>query len=250
MQHRHAHAITRFQRIVTVDEHAVEVGAPRLRHHFEREVAEVAVVALVKDESHPAQHNRRFQPRICTSSLPDPDARVTIKNTDTWGSVSRSFHWLIVALLIVQGALGLFHDDLPRGTIRLHVSLGITILVLAVARLAWRLYAGKPAPLPGVSALQRRIAAIGHFLLYVLLFAVPVSGWLMSDYGDHAVSWFGLFDMPRLVAVDDAAHEIMEGRHEQLFWALAIVAVLHALAAVHHHMFRRNATLTRMWRGK
>ncbi|MBS0200108.1 MAG: cytochrome b [Proteobacteria bacterium] len=174
---------------------------------------------------------------------------MTLKNTETWGIVSRSFHWLIVVLLIVQGTLGLFHDDLPRGTIRLHVSLGITILTLAIARLAWRLYAGRPAPVAGVSAGQRRVAAIGHFVLYLLLFAVPITGWLMSNYGDHAVHWFGLLELPRLVAPDDAAHEIMEGRHSQLFWALVIVAVLHALAAVHHHLFRRNTTLTRMLRG-
>lgn len=174
---------------------------------------------------------------------------MALKNTETWGGISRSFHWLIVALLIVQGALGLFHDDLPRGTIRLHVSLGITILALAIARLAWRLYAGRPAPVAGVSVAQRRVAALGHFILYALLFAVPISGWLMSNYGDHPVRWFGLFELPHLVAPDDAAHEVMEGRHTQLFWVLVVAAMLHALAAIHHHMFRRNATLTRMLRG-
>lgn len=174
---------------------------------------------------------------------------MALKNTETWGVVSRSFHWLIVALLVVQGAIGLLIDDLPRGTIRLHVSLGITILALAIARLVWRVYAGRPLPLPGVSPWQRRLAALGHFVLYVLLFALPISGWLMSNYGDHAVRWFGLFELPRLVAPDDAAHEIMEGRHEQLFWLLVAVAILHAIAAVHHHLFRRNTTLTRMLRG-
>lgn len=174
---------------------------------------------------------------------------MTLKNIDTWGIVSRSFHWLIVALLVVQGALGLLHDDLPRGTIRLHVSLGITILVLAIARLAWRLYAGRPGPVAGVSQWQQRLAALGHFALYLLLFAVPISGWLMSNYGDHAVRWFGLFDLPHLVAPNDAAHEVMEARHEQLFWALVVIATLHALVAIYHHVFRRNATLTRMLRG-
>lgn len=174
---------------------------------------------------------------------------MTLKNTETWGGVSRSFHWLIVALLIVQGAIGLFLDDLPRGSVRLHVSIGITILMLAVARLAWRIYAGRPVPVPGVSPSQRRLAGFGHFILYLLLFAVPVSGWLMSNYGDHPVRWFGLFELPHLVAPNDDAHEILEARHEQLFWTLATVALLHAFVAVYHHMIRRNATLTRMWRG-
>ncbi|PNS07435.1 cytochrome b [Solilutibacter silvestris] len=192
-------------------------------------------------------HIARFRPRIV--GTPDPETGVMHKNTDTWGSVSRSFHWLIVALLIVQGALGLLLDDLPRGSIRLHVSIGITILALAIARLAWRLYAGRPAPMPGVLPWQRRTAAVGHFLLYVLLFATPITGWLMSNYGDHPVRWFGLFELPHLVAPNDDAHEIMESRHQLMFWLLAIVATLHALAATYHHFILRNATLTRMWRG-
>ena len=174
---------------------------------------------------------------------------MTLKNTNTWGPVSRSLHWLIVALLIVQAGIGLFLDDLPRGTVRLHVSIGITILVLAIFRVLWRLYAGRPAPVPGVTMMQQRIAGAGHFLLYVLLFAVPISGWLMWNYSEHPASWFGLFNLPNLVAPNDDAHELWEGRHEQLFWVLTTVAMLHALFAVHHHMIRRNATLTRMWRG-
>lgn len=179
-----------------------------------------------------------------------PEARVTLKNTETWGIVSRSFHWLIVALLVVQYMLGLFHDSLPRGSMGLHISLGVTILALAVARLAWSLFAGRPAPIASVTPVQRRLALAGHVVLYVLLLAAPITGWLMSNYGDHVVSWFGAFNLPQLVAPNEDAHDLMEGRHNAVVWLLISIAAMHALVAIHHHTFHRDATLMRMWRGK
>jgi len=172
---------------------------------------------------------------------------MSLKNTaDTWGPVSRGFHWLIVLLLLVQGAMGLLLDDLPKGSAAFHKSLGITILALAVLRILWLLVAGRPGPVVGVTPLQHRLAQAGHWLLYVLLFATPITGWLMSDYTGRPIRWFGLFAMPHLVAPDRAAHEIMEGRHEQVFWILVFVAACHAAMAIHHHVFKRDATLVRM----
>ena len=172
---------------------------------------------------------------------------MSLKNTaNSWGTVSRTFHWLIVALLLVQGTLGLLLDDLPRGSVSLHKSLGVTILALAVLRILWLLVAGRPGPVPGVSVLQHRLAQAGHWLLYVLLFAAPITGWLMNDYMGRPLSWFGLVNLPHIVGPDRAAHEIMEGRHEQVFWILVFVAACHAAMAIHHHLFKRDGTLARM----
>ena len=169
------------------------------------------------------------------------------KNTvDTWGPVSRAFHWLIVLLLLVQGVMGLLLDDLPRGSVAFHKSLGITILALAVLRVLWLLVAGRPGPVTGATPLQHRLAQAGHVLLYVLLFATPITGWLMSDYTGRPIRWFGLFELPHFVTPDRAAHEVMEGRHEQVFWILVAVAAGHAAMAIYHHVFKRDATLTRM----
>ena len=176
---------------------------------------------------------------------------MTLRNSATdWGSVSKTFHWLIVLLLIGQGLLGLTMGDFGRemrGTlVGLHKSIGITILMLAVARLLWTLFAGRPQPAPGVARWQHRMAQAGHFLLYALLIMLPVSGWLMGAYGGRATEWFGLFELPRIVAENEAAHEMLEERHEQLFWLLVLVALGHAGAAIYHHVFQRDATLVRM----
>lgn len=176
---------------------------------------------------------------------------MTLRNTAaTWGGMSKTFHWLIVLLLIGQGILGLTMGDFPRETrgelIGLHKSIGITILLLAVARLLWNLFGGRPAAAPGVTQLQHRLAKLGHLVLYALLFAVPITGWLLTAYGGRDASWFGLFDLPRIVGENNDLHEMFEERHEQLFWVLVLVAAGHAGAAIYHHVFQRDATLARM----
>ena len=180
---------------------------------------------------------------------------MTLRNSATqWGSVSKSFHWLIVLLLIGQGTVGLLMGDMPRGpdklvVMNLHKSFGITILALAVLRVLWLLAAGRPQPAPGVSARNQALAKLGHLALYALLFAVPLTGWLLTDYGGRAVGWFGLFELPRLVAENHDLHETFEEAHELLFWALTATALGHALAAVYHHVFLKDATLARMLPG-
>ncbi len=176
---------------------------------------------------------------------------MSLRNSATqWGSLSKTFHWLIVLLLIGQGILGLVMGDFPRETrmelTGLHKSIGVTILILAVARVLWLLVAGRPAPAPGVTPLQHKLAMAGHLLLYVLLFALPITGWLMVSYGGRPVEWFGLFQLPALVGENHDLHEQLEGVHELLFWALTLVAVGHAGAAIYHHVFQRDSTLARM----
>jgi cytochrome b561 len=93
---------------------------------------------------------------------------------------------------------------------------------------------------------QRIAAAAGHGLLYLLLLAQPISGWIMSSAGGYPVSLFGLVDVPALVGENHDLHESLEEVHEVLFYALAAVAVLHALAALYHHFFMKDDTLRRM----
>jgi cytochrome b561 len=180
---------------------------------------------------------------------------MTLRNSAThWGSVSKFFHWLIVLLLIGQGTVGLLMGDMPRGPdklqmVNLHKSFGITILALAALRLLWLLVAGRPQAAAGVSARNRMLAQLGHVVLYVLLFAVPLTGWLLVDYGGRDIAWFGLFELPRLVAENPGLHETFEEAHELLFWALTATALGHALAAVYHHVFLKDATLVRMLPG-
>lgn len=178
---------------------------------------------------------------------------MTLKNTpDRWGSVSKSLHWLIALLILALGIVGLLMGELPKTpkyfwVYTAHKSIGITVLVLVVLRLLWRLYAGAPRPVPGTPGWQERIASATHWLLYVMMFAIPLSGWLYdSASGLRPFKLFGLLEMPKLVAPDERAAQLSHAFHEWGFWALILVVLAHAGAALYHHLQRRDATLVRM----
>lgn len=177
---------------------------------------------------------------------------VRLRNRDRWGPVSQALHWTIALLVLVMAAIGLSLDELPRSprwfwVYDLHKSIGLLVLALVVLRLAWRLYAGVPPPVPGLPRIQRIAAAATHWLLYVLILAMPLSGWLYdSASGLRPLRWFGQFTVPKLVAPDEALAGGLHEVHETLFTILVIVVLLHVAAAVWHHVFRRDATLARM----
>ncbi|MGH8250912.1 MAG: cytochrome b [Steroidobacteraceae bacterium] len=171
-----------------------------------------------------------------------------------YGFVAQALHWTIVGLLIVQVTLGKIADGMPLGldklaTLARHKSFGITILALAAIRLAWRAF-NRPPPPPPMPRWQLFAAHANHAALYLLLFAIPLSGWLMSSATNYPVSWFGLVQLPDLVAPDEALEELFEGVHETLANALIVLALLHVAAALKHQFVDRDRLLYRMlpWR--
>lgn len=179
---------------------------------------------------------------------------MTIRSASTdWNALAKFFHWSIVVLLLLQGVAAVLMDGFPRemrGTLMmLHKSTGVLILLLAIARAAWRLLNKAPPPLPEVSPANRVLAQLGHGLLYLLLFAVPLSGFLMSAYGGRVTEFYGLFALPNFVAANDAMNELMQKIHEPLFFALVLAAAGHAAAALYHHYIKHDATLIRMLPG-
>ncbi|HJR74140.1 MAG TPA: cytochrome b [Luteimonas sp.] len=177
---------------------------------------------------------------------------MTLKNVERWGAVSQTFHWLIVLLILTIATVGLIMVDLPKTpkyfwVYTLHKSLGLTVLTLAVLRLGWRLYAGAPPPVAGTPRWQERIASITHWLLYGLIFAMPLSGWLYdSSSGLRPFRWFGLVEVPKLSPPNESVRSLSHDAHETLFWVLAFLVVAHAGAALYHHLIQNDATLTRM----
>jgi cytochrome b561 len=177
---------------------------------------------------------------------------MALKNTTRrWGAVAQSLHWLIVLFIITQFTLATMFDDLPAGARKLtllsrHKSVGITILMLAVVRLAWR--RANPIPLlpDTLKPWERSLAKWTHGLLYVLLFAVPLAGWTMSSARGFPVSWFGLFTLPDLVPKNKALYEVLVTTHGILAWTLGTVAVIHLLAALKHHFVLKDDVLKRM----
>jgi cytochrome b561 len=174
------------------------------------------------------------------------------KNTrHQWGGISKALHWLVVALILAMAWLGLTMGDLPNGpdkiaTYALHKSIGITVLALMALRLGWRVYAGAPDALAGTPRWQARLASLTHVALYLLLLAIPLSGWVLNSASGFPLQWFGLVNLPAITGKDHDLHEFAEDLHEVLFWAMVALVLLHAAAAFYHHLFQRDATLARM----
>lgn len=177
---------------------------------------------------------------------------MTLKNTaDRWGAISQLLHWTIAALILYMAYLGLTMGDLPNGpdkirTYALHKSVGITILGLVALRVLWRLYAGSPAHVTGTPTWQLRIAGATHLAIYALLFAIPISGWVLNSAAGFPLQWFHLVNLPHIVERNHDLHELAEEAHELMFWGLALLVAVHAGAAFYHHLFQGDATLARM----
>jgi len=172
--------------------------------------------------------------------------------TQRWGAVSKLLHWSVVALVIAQFVLANLADGLPLGMAKLgmlarHKSVGITILALALLRLLWRAAQSAAPALPArLPRTQRWLAQGTHGLLYGLLLAMPLSGWLMSSAKNYPVSWFGLLQLPDLVAPGEALYAAMHEAHEIMAVVLAVTALLHLLGALKHHFIDRDDVLRRM----
>lgn len=168
-----------------------------------------------------------------------------------YGRTAQIFHWVIAGLIIAQFVLARMQEHLPLGARKLailarHKSVGMTILMLAILRLAWRLAHPAP-PLPGrMRPFERWAARATHGAFYVLLFAMPLTGWMMSSAKNYSVSWFGLFTWPNLIGKNEQAFDILRSTHDILSDVLFAVAVLHILAALKHHFWDRDDVLLRM----
>ncbi|HZF26653.1 MAG TPA: cytochrome b [Steroidobacteraceae bacterium] len=175
-----------------------------------------------------------------------------LRNTlSRWGIVSQTFHWVIVALVITQFFLARAEHHLPLGLAKFailarHKAIGITILGLAVLRLLWRWMNPAP-PLPDtLRPYERILARVTHFGLYFFLFAMPITGWILSSASNFPVSYFGWFTLPNLVTPDKHLADVMHEVHETLFKILAAFAVLHTAAALKHHFVLKDDVLRRM----
>lgn len=162
---------------------------------------------------------------------------------------ARALHWLIAAMIALNLATGLLHDPL-EDVVQLmpfHKALGLTILVLSLARLLLRLTWTAPAYPASLGAFEVLAAKAVHAVLYLLMIAMPLSGWVISSAGKYPLSWFGLFAWPKLPVARDSAlagagHEF----HEIGGWVLLALAIGHAAAALRHHFVLKDAILRRM----
>lgn len=176
---------------------------------------------------------------------------VALRNTAwRYGAAAQSLHWIIVLLLVAQYALAWYAGSLPRGPLMgqlfwWHKSLGILVLGLAVVRLGWRIF-DRPPPLPAAMPRWEQVAAhFGHGLLYLLLFAQPISGLVMSWASKNPPAFFGLV-LPNPIGPNPAIHEAGGAAHEWISYALLVVVAGHVAAALRHHWWLRDEVLVRM----
>jgi len=174
----------------------------------------------------------------------------TNETSRRYGGAAIALHWLTAALILTNLALGLAMVPLPISPRKLywyswHKWVGITVFLLTCLRLAWR--SVHPAPPPvAMPEWQRRAASASHLLLYALLLAIPVSGWLYSSATGVQVVYLGLVPPPDLVPDDKALASVLKAVHVSLNFVLFALVCVHSAAALKHHFVDRDTALTRM----
>ena len=157
----------------------------------------------------------------------------------------------MAVLIVASVSLGLYMVGLKLSPLKLrlyswHKWVGVTIFLLVAARLIWRATHAPPPPPPASPRWQQTAAVINHWLLYVLLVCIPISGWLMSSAYGVQVVYFGAIPLPDLVAKNKALGDVLKELHETLAFSMLALVSVHVVAAVKHHLVDRDDVLHRM----
>lgn len=168
-----------------------------------------------------------------------------------FGIVSKILHWFMAFLIIGMLIIGFYMSSLPLGTIKLelygwHKEFGILVLFLVLVRLLWRIKNVDPEL--NIYWLERLAARSMHWALYILMFAMPLTGWLLTSAAGLAPSFFGLFSLPLLISPDRDKMMVLWIVHEWLAYGLIAALCIHTAAALKHHFIDKDDILRRMWR--
>lgn len=174
------------------------------------------------------------------------------RNTkNNYGWIAILLHWLMAIIMIALLAMGLYMVRLPISLAKLklygwHKEYGILILALVLVRVAWRLSNYMPL-LPSTMPKWEKLAArSAHLAFYLFMFALPLSGWMISSAAGLPVSFFGLFVLPDLISPDESIRLVLQQLHEWLGYGLIALIILHVSAALQHHFYNRDDILRRM----
>lgn len=172
----------------------------------------------------------------------------------SYSGFAKLLHWLVVVLLVVQFAVAWTMPDVHRDTkpvdlIAWHLSVGMTILLVMVVRLGWRSVSTVPPPPARLSAPLRILSRVTQFVLYAVLFALPVLGWINANARGWTVHLFGSVPMPALVGSDSGWGHDMGDVHQIVAWVLLGAVGLHVAGALYHQFILKDDTLRRMLPG-
>ena len=166
-------------------------------------------------------------------------------------SVAIGLHWLTGLMILISFGVGLYMVDLPLSPFKLrlyswHKWAGVTIFMLVLLRCLWRLSHAAP-PLPnGMPRWQRVATEASHYLLYALMIAIPLSGWLMSSAKGFQTVYFGVIPIPDLLQKNKELGETLALVHQTLNFTMIGIVILHAAAALKHHFIDKDDILRRM----
>jgi len=171
----------------------------------------------------------------------------------TYTRTAKILHWGMAALIAALLSLGFVMTGLPLSPDKLqlyawHKWAGVSVFLLVWLRLLWRLRHPAPPWPAGMPRWQQRAAQLGHIALYGLMFAIPLSGWLLSSAKGVQTVWFGVLPLPDLVAKNKQLGQLLSEVHELLNFTLLALLAIHMGAALKHHWIDRDDTLRRMWR--
>ncbi len=176
-------------------------------------------------------------------------------NETSFGWIAIAFHWLMAVAILFMFGLGLYMVDLSyydtwyKGSLDLHKSIGIVLLILWIGRLTWRQLNASPKPLSSNSwyeHLEQKLAHWVHVILYMLMLLLMLSGYLISTADGRSIDVFGLFEVPAIPELIDKQEDIAGEIHFYLAWLLIITVSMHGMAALKHHFIDKDKTLSRM----
>lgn len=168
-----------------------------------------------------------------------------------YSRVAMWFHWTIAALVVLNLFLGFYHEDFGRAArlwmMFIHKAVGVTVLGLSLARLLWRLGHRPPPFDPVLLPWEALLARVTHWLFYILMIALPVTGWMLSSTSDRPIDYFGLFEIGTLpVSQSEEMHDLMEDVHEWLGKSMIAMILLHVAGALKHHLQGHRHLIGRM----
>jgi cytochrome b561 len=172
-------------------------------------------------------------------------------NNDRYTTIAIFLHWLMAILLIALFVVGIYMSDLPLSPAKLqiyawHKWAGVTVFLLVLIRLAWR-FTHRPPALPSkTSTIMRYAAYAGHSLLYLLMIAAPISGWLMSSTKGFQTVYFGILPIPDLLSKNKSLGDILQNVHQNLNFLFIGIVIVHVGAALKHRWLDKDNVLSRI----
>jgi cytochrome b561 len=170
---------------------------------------------------------------------------------DGYPASSKWLHWAVAASVLTTIPVALTMNRIGEGPLQdtlfnLHKSLGVLILLLMILRLINRLMVGAPEPDPSIAGWQKGVSSAVHWMLYALLFAMSIVGYVANSAYGTTTPFFGLFELPMIIDKNEALSEKLFAFHKYTGWFVGILVLIHVGAALQHHLIHRDNVLRRM----